>query len=498
VVKANWAVEREGAMDLFKRKSKDVAKEKKDDRNTIGAMERGAVAHMMKSGKGGAKKGPGESPARTGGSGRGLPSLPSALRREVGDGSADQSSVLPTTLQSAIPPPNEWSVKKPTKPGSFLRVLWKKDPATRANFAWWDSEDGLHGGKMLRCSVLENDRRAIKEFELFPSSGDGAEQVISIVTSSEQTVEVPYVTFSFLSADEVGPPGMVFVAPQGVQFPIDALWIKPSLEKQLERKQMEQQRANDEVEMNKTQATIEEIKVAAERREGLERRNRQETKLKGMLACARVNHAPLDGSSRPASGLQEEFATWKQLNPIGLPPPPQKHAITLLYEFEVQKEFKVQKQVSTKSSGERSAENKEQAEPEEEKTALVGNVLTLEVWSHNFTERYNIFLSARNAINGAEMKLETLGYTGLKWFRTHIFDAQTSPSARDSPALCYDGKGGLLFFGGKTKGGDYKTYFNDLWRFDYQKNQWHMYEESVRVYDRGWKESVGLKVAHDV
>jgi hypothetical protein len=65
---------------------------------------------------------------------------------------------------------------------------------------------------------------------------------------------------------------------------------------------------------------------------------------------------------------------------------------------------------------------------------------------------------------------------------------------RDSPGLCYDGKDGLLFFGGKTKGGDYKTYFNDLWRFDYKKNRWHMYEESVRVYDRGWKETIGLKV----
>ena len=36
---------------------------------------------------------------------------------------------------------------KKTKPGSFLRVLWKRDKATRANFAWGDSEDGIRGGK---------------------------------------------------------------------------------------------------------------------------------------------------------------------------------------------------------------------------------------------------------------------------------------------------------------------------------------------------------------
>lgn len=41
-----------------------------------------------------------------------------------------------------------------------------------------------------------------------------------------------------VSADEVGPPGMVFVAPQGVHYPVDAVWVKPALVKQLERKQV--------------------------------------------------------------------------------------------------------------------------------------------------------------------------------------------------------------------------------------------------------------------
>ena len=134
-------------------------------------------------------------------------------------------------------PLQDWNIKKSSKPGSQLRVIWKKNKATRANFAWWDSEDGLHGGKMLRCSMLESDRCAIKDFDLFPTN-DASKMIISIVTSTDQTLELPYVTYSFLSADEIGPPGMMFVAPQGMRYPVDALWIKPSLEKQLARKQV--------------------------------------------------------------------------------------------------------------------------------------------------------------------------------------------------------------------------------------------------------------------
>ena len=79
--------------------------------------------------------------------------------------------------------------------------------------------------------------------------------------------------------------------------------------------------------------------------------------------------------------------------------------------------------------------------------------------------------------------------------RTHVFDPHIAPSMRDSPALCHDGKGGLLFFGGKTKGGDYKTYFNDLWRFDYHANTWLMYTEAAKTYDgTKWKMSEGLRV----
>ena len=165
--------------------------------------------------------------------------MPSALRRgeETGTGTLAQSSALPSTLPTTIPPQHEWLAKKPSKPGSCLRVLWKKDRVTRANFAWWDSVDGAEGGKMLRCSVLESDRRAISEFDLFPS-GDG-QKLLQVITTSEQALEFPYVTFSFLSADELGPPGMVFVAPPGVQYPIDSAWIKPSIDKQLERKQVE-------------------------------------------------------------------------------------------------------------------------------------------------------------------------------------------------------------------------------------------------------------------
>ena len=149
--------------DLFRRKPKDAAASK-DERahKTIGAMERGALEHMNKTGHlpGGAVQSPlrGHSPG-------GLPSVPSALRHsEIAAGTTPgQPSVLPT----ATPKP-EWVLKNPGKPGAFLRVLWKRDKATRAHFAWWDSFDGVHGGKMLRVGVLESDRRAINEFDLFP------------------------------------------------------------------------------------------------------------------------------------------------------------------------------------------------------------------------------------------------------------------------------------------------------------------------------------------
>ena len=282
--------------DLFRRKAKD-ATASKDERahKTIGAMERGALEHMNKTGHlpGGAA----QSPLRAHSPG-GLPSVPSALRHsEIAAGTTPgQPSALPT----ATPKP-EWVLKNPGKPGAFLRVLWKRDKATRANFAWWDSFDGVHGGKMLRVGVLESDRRAINEFDLFPRgaschntarvracvkscsklctckncmrmhahilslsqirararahthththththyccAGEQAQQLLNVVTSSEQTLEFPYVTYSFLSADEQGPPGMVFVAPPGVQFPVDAVWVKPAIEKLLERKQIEAQR----------------------------------------------------------------------------------------------------------------------------------------------------------------------------------------------------------------------------------------------------------------
>ena len=173
---------------------------------------------------------------------------------------------------------------------------------------------------------------------------------------------------------------------------------------------------------------------------------------------------------------------WKQMSTTGLPPPPQKHPIALLYEFEVQKQVGFDgKQVPVLG------------DKDDEDSLLIGLVKTFEVWSHNFNERYNIYLGAKNAINNAPMKLQILGFPLMKWQRTCVFDPHLAPSVRDSPGLCFDGKNGLLLFGGKTKGGDYKTYFNDLWRFDYDTNKWHMFAESTRVYDKGWKETVGLK-----
>ena len=341
-------------------------------------------------------------------------------------------------------------------------------------------------------SVLESDRRAIKEHDLFPS-GDSAQQLINIVTSTEQTMELPYATFSFLSADEAGPPGMVFVAPQGVQYPIDSVWIKPSIEKQLERKQVEQQRAKDEREMVKMEESIREIKFQVEHRDALERKTKLETKLKRLLNCARQSHALLhkgEDNTRPPAGMQDEYAVWKQLEPKGLPPPPQKHAISILYEFQVEKSINL----NSKPKAGSAADNAEVDVDEDDDSTLVGLVLTFEVWSTTFTERYNIFLSAKNSVTRLDMKLETLGFPELTWVRTHVFNAQMAPSLRDAPGLCHDGKDGLYFFGGKTKGGDYKTYFNDFWRFNYSTNQWYMFQDSVKTYENTrWIETVGLK-----
>lgn len=198
--------------------------------------------------------------------------------------------------------------------------------------------------------------------------------------------------------------------------------------------------------------------------------------------------------------MQEEYAVWKQLSPAGLPPPPHKHARAILYEFEVQKVklFEKKKADRPQDSSVNTSKDASKAEPpqeEEKDAALIGLVTTLEVWSQTFTERYNIYLSAKNSINQADMRLETLGFPVLTWMRTCVFDSHNAPSARDSPGLCHDGKDGLLFFGGKTNGGDYKTFFNDLWRFDYTKNKWHMYSEAEKYFEHGkWKLNVGLKV----
>ena len=170
--------------------------------------------------------------------------------------------------------------------------------------------------------------------------------------------------------------------------------------------------------------------------------------------------------------LQDEFATWTQLDPAGLPPPPQKHAICILYEFQVEKDTGFRKKNPA------GADANQGEDDDVGDIALSGLVLTLEVWSHNFTERYNIYISAKNTINFTDMRCEMLGLPTLTWIRTCVFDPHIAPVARDSPALCYDGKCGLFFFGGKTKGGDYKTFFNDLWRFDYKANRWHMVGKS--------------------
>ena len=72
--------------------------------------------------------------------------------------------------------------------------------------------------------------------------------------------------------------------------------------------------------------------------------------------------------------LQDEYAVWKQLTTTGLPPPPQKHSITTLYEFAIEMQLTKTKQQSNSAGGDTSMDDEPDA-------SLRGLVSTLEVWS---------------------------------------------------------------------------------------------------------------------
>jgi hypothetical protein len=125
-----------------------------------------------------------------------------------------------------------------------------------------------------------------------------------------------------------------------------------------------------------------------------------------------------------------------------------------------------------------------------------GKIRTLEIWSHDFTMRYNLNLSIIDAFSGNPVDPKSLREELLVWTHTRVFkksmqkasrygmkkkekaaaeSEEYHPQLRDAPSVCYDTTGRLWLFGGKSKGGAYKNYFGDLWVFDYATNLWKNY-----------------------
>ena len=185
----------------------------------------------------------------------------------------------------------------------------------------------------------------------------------------------------------------------------------------------------------------------------LQRRYQQTSFVQGVLLRARRPPPPLpSGATEPACA----YCRWTQLCARGTPPPPHKHPAMLVYECDR----------VTRHKG----------------LAVTLTVRTLEVWCRAFTDRYNLCLAILDPATGRPADpgaAGTLSEAPMVWAHARALDPHHAPAARDAPSLCYYGGDGadtgpsLLLFGGKSAGGDYKTYYNDLWRFDYPANRWH-------------------------
>lgn len=132
---------------------------------------------------------------------------------------------------------------------------------------------------------------------------------------------------------------------------------------------------------------------------------------------------------------------------------------------------------------------------ENQRVYAEGKIRTLEIWSHDFTVRYNLNLSIVDAFSGNSVDAKSLREELLVWTHTRVFKRSIQkasryglkkkenvaesdeyhPPLRDAPSVCYDPSGRLWLFGGKSKGGAYKNYFGDLWVFDYETNLWKNY-----------------------
>lgn len=64
-----------------------------------------------------------------------------------------------------------------------------------------------------------------------------------------------------------------------------------------------------------------------------------------------------------------------------------------------------------------------------------------------------------------------IGIHLLEWSELHVSEPSTAPPERDSPSMVFDGEQTILY-GGKSRGGEYKLYFNDAWVFNHSTNRW--------------------------
>ncbi|EKX50922.1 hypothetical protein GUITHDRAFT_161748 [Guillardia theta CCMP2712] len=330
-------------------------------------------------------------------------------------------------------------------------VVWKVryDLRPVVRFAWWDSSDGKHGGYKIRVEVSESERKTINEYDLFPAERSS----ITLVTATHQSIELPYTTCSFCSADSFGPAGFIFVAPKGISFPINAVLVLPSVEKQLQRARQESEKRFVERELERQYKIQDDMNKLRIRQRRFERRQDIEYRFHNILERSRkeATTQPIAQALYESQDFPYMHAVWKQLKPAGVYPPPDKHPIVVKYYAEM--------------------------------TSVQGvevNVLTFEVWSRSFDVRYTIHLQVQDAITGRVINTSVPGILLYTWSRIHVFNAESAPSARDAPSLCY-AKRRLWLFGGKTRGGQYKTFYDDLWTYDYDTNEWTLYTKAEQI-----------------
>ncbi|KAJ1481753.1 hypothetical protein T484DRAFT_1668292, partial [Baffinella frigidus] len=347
-------------------------------------------------------------------------------------------------------------------PATLLKILPTYHPKIRSkSWAWCDSGDGIRGGHKIRVQVRESDLRAMKDFELFPNHGR-----LIVLSGEDHICELPYVAYSIVSADNKGPPGFIFcLAPSGEKFPVDATGIMPGVKRLFFREQLEADRAADIAEQARLVLLDAEVAVEEKIRKAFLKKREQEERLRTLAANARQ---PIDLGKLSSQRPEGEYVVWKQLRFFGTPPPPSKHATVHLYK----RVIKIARN---------DADLEEDQDDADGDAVIAVAVVALEVWNRAFTVRWTIDLQCYNAANNAKFPQAKVGVVLMEWTELHISDPARAPAERDAPTLVYDGLRTILY-GGKSRGGEYKMYFSDMWIFDYTANKWSPFEKGVKVY----------------